>query len=97
MIWLSIIVGVAIGLYISYRYEVKVNPHHYEDWKRWSEKSLNGWFYKFCVLVGFTVSPTFTIEKSMRNYDIEYTKDIDTKNCVMKINNPKVFFDEEEK
>ena len=71
----------------TYTIEVCKNPDHYEDWKRWSKKSLNGRFYKFLVLIGAANSPTFEIEKLHLENMFYFTelKDEDEKKCTIKI------------
>lgn len=34
---------------------------HVKCWNSWRKVNRNGWFYKFMVLIGAMVSPTFEI------------------------------------
>ena len=67
--------------------ELKEHPTYYEDWKRWSKKSLNGRFYKFLVLIGAANSPTFEIEKLHLENMFYFTelKDENKNTCTIRI------------
>lgn len=36
----------------------------YKKWKDWQKHCINGWFYKFLVLIGFVHSPSFEAFKT---------------------------------
>ena len=36
----------------------------YKKWKDWQKRCINGWFYKFLVLIGFVHSPSFEAFKT---------------------------------
>ena len=36
----------------------------YKKWKDWQKRCINGWLYKFLVLIGFVHSPSFEAFKT---------------------------------